>query len=155
MQRFHLTFSLRHRPSTEALLRKLAKSLDYVTGKFCFNTERRKCTSPQTFLHYPLLVNATHSLLPFKRRNTIWNGRHPPELRLTGAWTSFSTSFPFIFSCWLCRWTLILITCLQRYNGSWPSTSSGTSFWEEWQKMDATSTNLPESAQALPLIHWK
>lgn len=93
MQHFHLTFSLRHRPSTEALLRKLAKSLDYVTGKFCFNTERRKCTYPQIFLHYPMLVNATHSLLPFKRRNTIWNGGHPPELRLGRA-----SLPPFIWS---------------------------------------------------------
>ncbi len=144
MQHFHLTFSLRHRPSTEALLRKLAKSLDYVTGKFCFNTEEEMHFSTD----FPPLPTASecHSFsTSIQKKNMIWNGRHPPELRLTGAWTSFSTSFPFIFSCWLCRWTLILIKCLQRYNGSWPSTSSGTSFWEEsdrkWMQPQLISQN--------------
>ncbi len=142
MQHFHLTFSLRQRPSTEALLRKLAKSSFGLCHREVVSIpRRRKWTSPQIFLHYPLLVNATHSLHPFKRRNTICNGCHAPELRLTGAWTSFSTSFPFIFSCWLCRWTLILITYSQRYNGSWPSTSSRTAFWRRWMQPQRISQN--------------
>lgn len=112
MQHFHLTFSLRQRPSTEALLRKLAKSsFGLCHRKVLFQYREEKMHFCADFLPLPT-ASECHSFSPsFQKKRT----RSEMDAMLqVFPFQSYNTWMELIyllsFHLLLCHWTQILIT---------------------------------------------